>query len=58
MFNKAISEARGGFFQHLSWAKAAQQSVTKFKAMVAINLVTSKAGAKRELFLNIKASVC
>jgi hypothetical protein len=35
---------------------AAQQSVTKFIAMIVINLVTPKAGAKHELLFNKLAS--
>jgi hypothetical protein len=35
-------------FEHLSQTKAAQQSVTKFKAMIIINFVTPKAAAERE----------
>jgi hypothetical protein len=37
--------ARGGFVEHLSPTKVAQQSVTKIIYLVLINLVTPKARA-------------
>jgi len=44
--------ARGGFVEHLSLTLLAQQSVTKYIAMTAINLVTPKAATKPELLFN------
>ncbi len=42
----------GGFVEHLSRTQIAQQSVTKFISLGIVNLVTPKAGAKRELLFN------
>ncbi len=42
----------GGFVEHLSRTQVAQQSVTKFISLGIENLVTPKAGAKRELLFN------
>jgi hypothetical protein len=36
----------GVFVEHLSLTQAAQQSVTKFILIVALNLITAKAAAK------------
>ncbi len=41
---------RGGFVEHLCHTEVAQQSVTTIKSATIMNLVTSKAGAKNELF--------
>ncbi len=43
---------RGWFVEHLGWTKAVQQSVTKFIAMIFMNVVTPKAAAKNRLLLN------
>jgi hypothetical protein len=43
---------RGGFVEHLSLTKVAQQSVTKIIFLTILNLVTPKAGVRRELLLN------
>jgi hypothetical protein len=47
---------RGGFVKRLSQTEVAQQSVTKYKAMIGIYLVAPKAGAKQELLFNKPAS--
>jgi hypothetical protein len=47
-----VDESIGGFVEHRSLALA----VTKFTAMIVINLVTSKAVAKHErLFKNLES---
>ncbi len=46
----------GGFVEHLSLTKVAQQSVTYIIGQAYVNLVTPKAGAKRELLFNEPAS--
>jgi hypothetical protein len=48
---------RGGFVEHPSLTLVAQQSVTEYIAMIVVNLVTPKAGAKLELSFNKLASV-
>jgi hypothetical protein len=53
----ALFLSRGGFVERLSQSKAAQQNVTKIITLIFINLVTSKAGAKRELLFNKPYSV-
>ncbi len=40
--------SRGGFVEHLSLTKVAQQSVTKIISVMIMNVFTPKAGAKRE----------
>jgi hypothetical protein len=40
----------GGFDEHLCQTLVAQQSVTKFVAITATNLVTPKAAVRLELF--------
>ncbi len=52
MLNKATSEARDGFVEHLSPTKVAQQSVTRFINIAALNLVALKAVAKHERLFN------
>jgi hypothetical protein len=47
---------RDRFVEHLSLAYAAQHSVTRHIALMVMNLVTPKAGAKSELFFNKPAS--
>ncbi len=47
---------RGGFIEHQSLTKVAQQTVTKIIIVTIMNLVTPKAGAKRELLYNKPAS--
>jgi hypothetical protein len=42
---------RGGFVEHLSPTQVAQQSVTTIISMSNMNLVTPKAGTKRELVI-------
>jgi len=42
---------RGGFVEHLSLTKVAQQSVTKITYLIFMNLVTPKARAKHEPFV-------
>ncbi len=37
----------GGFVEHLGLTKAAQQSVTQFIAMIAVNFGTPKVAAKQ-----------
>ena len=51
-----VTEVRGGFVEHLSVTKVAQQSVTKIISPTIMNLVTPKAGAKNELLFNKPAS--
>jgi len=47
-----METAWGVFIEKLNWTYAAQQSVTQFIAMFAINLVTPKAAAKQVLLFN------
>jgi len=46
----------GGFVEHLSLTKVAQQSVTKIITLILIHLVALKAQAKHELLFNEPAS--
>jgi len=48
---------RGGFVEHLSRTWAAQQSVTKIKSLIFINLATPKVRAKHELLFHEPASL-
>ncbi len=47
---------RDRFVEHLSPTYAAQHSVTRHIALMVMNLVTPKVGAKSELFFNKPAS--
>jgi hypothetical protein len=49
---RLTARPRGWFVEHLGWTKAAQQSVTKFIAMIFMNVVTPKAAAKNQLLFN------
>jgi hypothetical protein len=46
----------GGFVEHLSPTKVAQQIVTEFVAMIAMSLVAPKAAARHKHFFNKPAS--
>ncbi len=46
---RLTARPRGWFVEHLGWTKATQQSVTKFIAMIFMNVVTPKATAKNQL---------
>ncbi len=46
----------GGFVEHLSLTKVAQQSETKIIYMTLMNLVTTKAAAKHELLFKKPAT--
>jgi hypothetical protein len=46
----------GGFVEHLSGTKVAQQSVTKIISLIFVNLATPKAQAKQEFLFNKLAS--
>jgi hypothetical protein len=46
----------GGFVEHLRLTEVAQQCVAQIIAIMVINLVTPKAGAKHELLFNKLAS--
>jgi hypothetical protein len=52
LFNKLAAASKVGFDKHLSRTYSPQQSVTKFKVLMVISLVTPKAAAKLELLLN------
>jgi hypothetical protein len=47
---------RGGFVEHISQTQVTQQSVTKMKYLLFINLVATKARAKHEPLFNEPAS--
>jgi len=49
---RLTARPRGWFVEHLGWTKATQQSVTKFIAMIFMNVATPKAAAKKRLLLN------
>ncbi len=52
-----MPESRGAFVERLSQTKVAQQTVTKYIAMIGVNFVLPKAGAKGELLFNKPASL-
>jgi hypothetical protein len=56
-FHVQQTHLRGGFVEHLSPTKVAQQSVTRIISLTLVIVVTSKAGAMHELLFNKTASV-
>ncbi len=58
IFTLALTtEYRGEFVEHLRQTWVAQQTVTQFVAMIALNLVTTKAEAEHDLLFNEPTSV-
>ncbi len=58
IFTLALTtEYRGEFVEHLRRTWEAQQTETQFVAMIALNLVTTKAAAEHDLLFNEPTSV-